>query len=251
MLGALRSIVLAGGCVLALTSCGGGGEPATKLPGGLSGGPTASAKATAIPDRTGKEWLKASSAAFVKVPQVHVKGSIGTGTDKIALDLYIAGKDAKGVIVGPFGKKPAKIGMIRLNGKLYLRAPEAWTQMGMPASAAKFKDRWFVAPPESVKAFAPMAAFTTLQGLNQTLLVPAPKDILKVMKPATYKGSTVIHLRDGIPDSRAGMYLASVGDPLPLIMTDPDSKTKITFSYPDPIGIAPPPKPLTLPKTTA
>ena len=202
-----------------LAGCGGqadSGSPA----------PSASATSTASADNgvaalTPDEILTKATAALEKAGSFQMKGEMEETGDTISVDLKVQGDDLSGTI----GMAGSSIQLLAVGGEGYFKADSNfWKQNGGPDGegiAQMIGDRWVKVKPDD-------------ENFGELFSIADPKTLLKADgtvtkgEPKTTDAGPAIALVDSSDQST--LYIATTGEPYPLLIEGPDKKGQAVFS---------------------
>jgi hypothetical protein len=177
--------------LLVAAGCGGGGEaakPATQV----------------IADA-----VKAAEAAS----SMHVSAQLATQGGKVGVDMSIVRN--KGA-TGSLTHDGTKVGLIVIGGKAYVRAgPAFWGTFQPRAAARRYADKWGEFPTSTVQ-LASVTIFTRQDAYFRALTYKRKKGRLTNQGRKTYKGQSVIAIRDTASGRTA--YFSASGTPYPVAL---------------------------------
>jgi hypothetical protein len=227
----MRRILLAAMLVLALPLGGCSKDKAT---------PPASTLAP-IKDQTVDQILIATDAAFRSAKSVRLVGKLVQQDQTMSVDMRItADHKAKGSIT----RGDAKLSLIRVGSKLWLRGREFWAGTLGPALAARIGDHWVLVPdPVSADSSGSLGALTDIEGVASKIISPSPRSDIQKGAAANVRGVATLELKDASAGSI--LYVATSGPPFPLRISPKQSKKtagqRLDFQdYNQPVSIAAP-----------
>ncbi|WP_326557550.1 hypothetical protein [Micromonospora sp. NBC_01796] len=184
------------------------------------------AAATTVPDGNGVAALTADEirtkavAAAEKAGSFQVKGESESDGDTLAVDLTFNGED----LVGSIGTGGSTIHLLRVAGQPYFKAnAQFWTENGGPqgpAIAPLLGDRWVKIKPDD----------PTLGEVFKTARISElikPDGAVTKGEIKTIDAGPAIALIDG---SDQILYVATTGEPYPLLLGSAGSTSQVVFS---------------------
>ena len=201
---ALVAVALAG---TALAGCAGGQAGAAPEAVVVSSAPAGNG----ITALSADEIMIRARAAVKAAKSVHVKGSIVDDGQDITVDIRSAGADFAATMA--FGK--AKIDLLSVGGEKYSRPNEAFWVMSTDAAKGKiltqtYGSRW-ISGADSDQSFA---AIFDIGDIDQLL---TPDGTVAKAEEKVIAGVRAIGIKDS-SDTDTELYVATTGEPLPLLM---------------------------------
>ncbi len=195
--------------------------------------PTATAPTSnGLASKSARVILAATAKALRSASSVHIKGTMKDDGDVVGIDMWITQRGCRGALRGPIAGKTVSMGLIAVDGTLYLRGRQLWLATAGTAAAQRIGDRWAAVP----KSGAP-AQFMSLRSFTRDLI----KDGSKIVKgkPATVAGRPVITLID--TRDRSVLYVSATGKPYPLRIAEAGGKQRVNLGgYNAPVTITKP-----------
>ncbi|NJP34414.1 hypothetical protein [Micromonospora thermarum] len=174
-----------------------------------------------VADLTADEILAKATAALDKAGSFQIKGQAREDGTTMSVDLKVQGKD----LVGTIDMGSSTIQTLLVGGQPYFKADEAfWKENGGPQGAGLAQlvgDRWVKVSPKD-------------EDFANVFKLGDPDEILKPDGKVSKGASTsidagpVITLIDKSDQSK--LYVATTGEPYPLLTEDPDKQGKLVFS---------------------
>ena len=212
---ALRSSVAGAllGC-LVLAGCG----------GSSSGG----GKDNGVASLSAKDIVAKSQAAAKSASSVHVKGTVASDGQTVAIDMRLKkGVGAKGTVA--VGNSPVEI--LRVGDAAYLKASrEFWTQVANATVGAKLADK-YVKGSTNDATFKSFVSFTDLTSMFDSIFDTSSTSLQKVAGK-TIGGVPTVGIKDPDPKNGGVLYVATTGRPYPLLIeSDTGSADKGSIAF--------------------
>jgi hypothetical protein len=161
----------------------------------------AALEATAIIDK--------ARAALKAAKSYHMAGSISDSGQKTTLDVKVSGAD----VLGSMSISDAKIELLRVGGKQFMKPDAAFWKLTSPQQAAAITqvvgDRWVVVPASNKD----LSSFFEVTDVDQILSPDSNKVTKGAVKPIN--GTPAIALTEP-GDDGGTLYIATAGEPYPL-----------------------------------
>ena len=196
---------------LVLTGCGGSGT-----------------KDNGVSSLSAKDVVSKSQAAAKDATSVHVKGTVVSEGQTVAIDMRLK-KDvgAKGTV--SVGNSPVEI--LRVGDAAYLKASkDFWTQVANATVGAKLADK-YVKGSTNDATFKSFLSFTDLGSMFDSIFDTSSTGLQKV-DGKTLGGRKTVGIKDPNPQSGGILYVATTGKPYPLLIESESGSTdkgSITF----------------------
>jgi hypothetical protein len=208
-----RNLAIFGAAVVLLAGC------ASKDDKDTSGAAAAAATKSAAPADNGVAALEPpaivdkAKAALKTAKSFHMKGAISDEGQETALDLKISGSD----VIGSMTISKAKVELLRVGGKQYMKPSAAFWKMTAAAQADTIiqvvGDRWVVVPASNKD----LGGLFTVTDVDQIL---DPDGTLTKGPVKPINGTPAISLVEGGSDGGT-LYVATTGEPYPLKLAGP------------------------------
>jgi hypothetical protein len=205
-----RNLAILGAAVVLLAGCASNDDKDT---------PAAAAPTSAAPADNGVAALEPpaiiekAKAALKTAKSFHMKGSINDEGQETALDLKVSGPD----VVGSMTISKAKVELLRVGGKQYMKPDAAFWKMTAAAQANTIiqvvGDRWVVVPASNKD----LSGLFTVTDIDQIL---DPDGTLTKGPVKPINGTPAISLVEGGSDGGT-LYVATTGEPYPLELAGP------------------------------
>jgi hypothetical protein len=207
-----------------LAGCGGnddGGNDGTGTPAGASTSSAAADNGVAAlePDAIVDKAIAAVGAA----KSFSLQGEISAGRQQFAIDIKSSGED----LLGSMTINGAKVELLRVAGQAYIRPDEKfWSQnAGGDAGATMSQlmgDRW-------AKLSSKDAEFEEFFEITDPAKLLEPDGALTKGDTKTVDGVEAIGVTETGTDGGT-MYVATTGEPYPLLLEGPDGEGRLSFS---------------------
>jgi hypothetical protein len=215
-----RSLAIFGTAVALLAGCGSTGDkdaaaPATTTSAAPADNGVAALEPAAIIDK--------AKAALKTAKSFHINGAIKDEGQETDLDLKISGAD----VIGSMTVSKAKVELLRVGGKQFMKPDAAFWKLTAAAQADKViavvGDRWVVVPASNKD----LGGLFTVTDIDQLL---EPDGTVTKGAPKPIDGTPAIGLVEGGSDGGT-LYVATTGEPYPLKLEGPTAADGgLTFS---------------------
>ncbi len=198
-----------------LTGCGGSDESSEDAAA------SSAASSSSASEETGAEVAADAADALEEAGAAHVTGTIGTGAEEQAIDLYLQGEDATGSIT----VAGQEVQLLTVGGVSYFQGPaDFWLSSGVPQEAVdQLVGVWVVVPATEAAAFQQL----TLTGLAQELRSPTDGAVEDEVTTEELDGEEVLVVTQADGSS---LYVAADDPRYPLqIVNSGDDAGTLTF----------------------
>jgi hypothetical protein len=202
-----------------LAGCGGQADTGNPAPSAVA---TSSSPTTnGVADLAAEEILTKAIAALKKAGSFQFKGDMVNNGEKMSLDLKVQGDN----LLGSITMQETTLHLLSVDGELYFKADESFWQQSVGAEgkviAQLLGDKWAKISPDD-------------KGFADFFKIADPEELLKSDGTAITKGETKDI--DGVPaialtsSDQSRLYVATEGEPYPLLMEGPDGEGQAVFS---------------------
>lgn len=190
---------------LVLSGCGGG----------------SGTKDNGVAALTAKQIVSKSQTAAKAASSVHVKGTVVSQGESVTIDMRLKkGVGAKGTVA--VGNSPVEI--LRIGDAAYLKASkEFWTQVANATVGAKLADKYVKGSTKDA-TFSSFLSFTDLSSMFDSIFDTSSTGLQKV-DGRTIAGRTTIGIKDPDPTSGGTLFVATKGQPYPMLIESVSGST--------------------------
>jgi len=233
--------------VLLTAACGSSGNGPSSLPSTGSSPITSPSPTALTPNGVGKKAPKAMLAAAMKAlsgsSSVRFKANVVDQKQRITMDLQVTRTGTKGTVSMPFKGKRGTMQLIVLGKESYVQGTGQFWQNAIGAekgpAAGKLAGQMFGGHWVKMPTSSGMAQGMPASPADVAKMFTSTTGPLKKGKPKTVDGRPAI----GLISSDGTMYIATTGDPVPLLVAPAKAaqKQQATFSdYDVPVPITAP-----------